>query len=360
MLAANALIPGLDDIVRHGDLNKRAEMVRQITELFVRGASHFRADHVALFDGVLTRLVPETGSEVRSELAGRLSALGNAPPGLIGQLVRDEDISISGPLLRRSPQLDETTLVEIARLRGQIHLMAMSERSTLSPPVTDVMVRRADREVVRKLAGNAGAEFSDTGYRGLIRRATQDGVLALTVGQRDDLSAPLLKDLLASSPDVIRRRLFEAAKPSIKVAINRTMRELSSLPTQLAAKRDFTPAQRAIVALNQAGGLNEPALLRFAAGYQYEEAVAALSLMSGVRIETLDELIMGERPDPILILGKSLGVAWATTRALIGLRLGPGRMPSAPDLEEARLNFERLAPATAQRVLSFWKTRSVR
>jgi hypothetical protein len=35
-------------------------------------------------------------------------------------------------------------------------------------------------------------------------------------------------------------------------------------------------------------------------------------------------------------------------------------MPSAPDLEEARLNFERLAPATAQRVLSFWKTRSVR
>jgi uncharacterized protein (DUF2336 family) len=359
MLAANALVPGLEDVIRHGDLDKRAAMVRQITELFVQGATQFRADHVALFDGVLTRLVPETGSDVRGELATQMSALGNAPPGLIEQLVRDEDIGVSGPLLRRSLQLDETTLVELARVRGQIHLMAMSERPTLSPPITDVMVRRGDREVARKIAGNAGAAFSEAGYSGLVRRAAQDGVLALTVGQRDDLSMPMLKDLLAASPDVVRRRLFEAARPSSKVAINRAMRELSSLPTQLAAKRDFSPAQRAIMVLNQAGGLNEPALLRFATAYQYEEAVAALSVMCGVRIETLDELIMGERPDPVLILGKSLGITWPTTRALIALRLGPGRTPAAADVEEARLNFDRLAPATAQRVLGFWKTRGI-
>jgi hypothetical protein len=39
------------------------------------------------------------------------------------------------------------------------------------------------------------------------------------------------------------------------------------------------------------------------------------------------------------------------------LRLGPGRSPAAPDVEEARQNFERLVPATAQRVLTFWQTR---
>ena len=47
----------------------------------------------------------------------------------------------------------------------------------------------------------------------------------------------------------------------------------------------------------------------------------------------------------------------ATVRALILLRLGPNRVPSAADIEIARVNFERLVPATAQRVMNFWKAR---
>ena len=90
----------------------------------------------------------------------------------------------------------------------------MSERPTLSPDLTDVIVRRGDREVVRRAAGNAGAPFSPAGYSALIKRAGQDGVLTLTVGQRDDLSATQLKDLLAGSIDVVRRRLFEVVKPA--------------------------------------------------------------------------------------------------------------------------------------------------
>ena len=104
-------------------------------------------------------------------------------------------------------------LIEIARIKGQGHLLAMSERPKLSADLTDVIVRRGDREVVRRAAGNAGAQFSPAGYSTLIKRASQDGVLTLTVGQRDDLSAPQLKDLLAGSVDIVRRRLFEVVKP---------------------------------------------------------------------------------------------------------------------------------------------------
>ena len=47
--------------------------------------------------------------------------------------------------------------------------------------------------------------------------------------------------------------------------------------------------------------------------------------MSGVKIATLDRLISGDRYDPILIVGKTIGLEWATVRALIMLRLGPNR-----------------------------------
>jgi hypothetical protein len=79
--------------------------------------------------------------------------------------------------------------------------------------------------------------------------------------------------------------------------------------------------------------------------------------MSGVNIATIDRLISGDRHDPVLILGKTLGLEWVTVRALILLRLGPSRVASPADIENARLNFVRLMPSTAARVVSFWQLR---
>ena len=149
--------------------------IRQISELFVQGADHFRPEHVNLFDGILTGLVPQTEIGARAELAERLSAIPNAPPALVDQLVREDEIVIAGPLLRRSPLIDEPTLIDIARGKGQGHLLAISGRPSLSTELTDVIVRRGDREVVRSVAGNAGARFSPTGYTGLVKRAGDDG-----------------------------------------------------------------------------------------------------------------------------------------------------------------------------------------
>jgi len=357
MTAATSLIPGLDEIVRAGDPKRLAEAARGISELFLQGAAGFRPDHVDLFDGILTTLVPHREMAARADLAERLSLLGNAPPALVGQLAREDEISVAGPLLRRSSVIDDGTLIEIAGIKGQGHLLAMSERPKLSAGLTDVIVRRGDREVVRRAARNAGALFSPTGYSALIRRAGPDGVLTLAVGQRDDLSGPQLKALLEGSIDVVRRRLFEVASPGRQAAISRTMSEISGVPEVVGGRRDFAPAQRTILALHRTGELNEAALLGFARSYKYEETVAALAALSGVKIATLDRLIAGDRYDPILIVGKTIGLQWATVRAVILLRLGANRVPAPADIESARVNFSRLMPSTAERVVNFWQTK---
>jgi uncharacterized protein (DUF2336 family) len=309
------------------------------------------------FDGALINLVPDTEIASRAELAERLSFIANAPRGLVGQLAREDEILIAGPLLRRSPVIDEGALIDIARIKGQGHLLAMSERPTLSAGVTDVIVRRGDREVVRRAAGNAGALFSQTGYSVLITRASQDGVLTLKVGQRDDLSDQHLKDLLAGldryhPPPAVRGGQARQAGRD-QAGDERNFRR----PEPVESLRDFAPAQRTILALHSAGELNEAALLGFAKAFKYEESIAALAAMSGVKIGTLDRLITGERYDPILIVGKVVGLEWATVRALILLRLGAHRVPSPTDIESARVNFARLMPSTAQRVVNFWQTR---
>ena len=103
-----------------------------------------------------------------------IAALANAPPTLIGQLAREDDISIAGPVLRRSPVLDEQALVEIARMKGQDHLLAMTERPKLSPDLTDVMVHRGERDVDQaRRRPMPGALFSTIGYSALVKRAAR-------------------------------------------------------------------------------------------------------------------------------------------------------------------------------------------
>jgi uncharacterized protein (DUF2336 family) len=357
MTIATSLVPGLDDIVTGTDPKRRTEAARRVADLFFQDAATLRPRQVELLDEILIDLVPTAELITRAELAERLSLFDNAPRALVGQLARENELLVAGPLLRRSPVLDKQLLLEIAEAKGQGHLLAMSERAALSPELTDVMLRRGDRDVVRRTAGNNGAMFSESGYSELIKRASQDGVLTITVGQRNDLSDERLKQLLAGSLDVVRRRLFDVVKPERQAAIKQAVAELTGAPARLESKRDFVQAQRTILALHESGNLTEAALLNFAKAYRHEESIAALSAMSGVKIATLDNLISGDRHDPILIVGKAIGLEWATVRALILLRLGPNRTPAPVDIENARVNFVRLMPSTAERVVGFWKTR---
>ena len=116
-----------------------------------------------LFDDVLVGLVPETEID---------SARGSGRPAVARWPMRrrrwsdnwraNDDILIAGPLLRRSPLIDEPTLVEIARVKGQDASAGdFRTRRRCRPTVTDVIIRRGDREVVRSVAANAGAQFSE-------------------------------------------------------------------------------------------------------------------------------------------------------------------------------------------------------
>lgn len=357
MTVATSLIPGLDEIVKRGDPRRRSDVARAIAELFFQDASKLQPDLVDLFDNLLRDLVPHAELSARIDLAERLSQIANAPRRLVGQLARENEILVAGPVLRRSPVLDEAALIEIARLRGQGHLLAMTERPRLSADLTDVLVERGDRDVVRRAAGNAGAEFSPGGYSELIKRAGQDGVLTLKLGQRDDLSGEQLKELLGGTLDVIRRRLSTVVKPARQAEIRRAMSEIEEAGLPPGPRRDFTAAQRTVLGLKRDGHLGESALLGFAKAGKYEESIATLAAMSGVRLSVLDRLTAGDRYDPILILGRVLNLGWPTVRALILLWYGPQRTPADADMEAARANFARLMPATAERVVTFWRSR---
>lgn len=356
MSAAASLIPELEDVIQHGSREKRAETLKRITSLFVDGASSFNEDHVRVFDEVFGRLIAEIESRARAELSHRLAPVENAPVTVVRRLAQDDDIAVAGPMLARSERLDEPSLIEIARSKGQAHLLAISERSEIAEAVTDVLVKRGDREVIRNVADNMRARLSETGFSTLVRRAEGDGVLAEKVGQRPDIPAHLFRSLLMQATEVVQRRLLAKAKPETATEIRRVLAKVSNEIGAKAMPRDYTAAQRNVLALRQARGLGESELAELAKAEKFEETVVALALLCQVPLDVIDRLMSAERPDPVLILCKSAGFGWQTVRAIMLAR--PGRQgTSTQGLEEAYGNFERLSSSTAQRVVRFWQVR---
>ncbi len=236
MSAAHALIPEIQDALRRAAPRRRGELAAHIANLFAAGADRFSAEHIELFDQLLLGIIAETELRVRADLAARMAPIPNAPPTLIASLARDTEITVAAPVLQHSPLLDEDTLVEIARMRGQQHLFAISSRPALSPPVTDVILRRGDREVVRELAANSTAEFSDYGFNTLVKRASADVALGIAVGRRPDLPRPYLHRLLIGAVDMVRQGVLAGVAPERRADVEEMVVAVSG-PPQLADGR---------------------------------------------------------------------------------------------------------------------------
>jgi uncharacterized protein (DUF2336 family) len=165
MQAQSSLLRELEHSIRDGSPGQRVDKLRRVTDLFVHRADQYNEEQVELFDSVIGRLAAEIEKSARAELANRLAPLASAPPEILRALAHDEEIAVSGPVLAQSPRLSADDLIEIARTKGQAHLLAISGRARLSPAVTDVLVERGDGEVAHRVVANEGAAFSETGLR---------------------------------------------------------------------------------------------------------------------------------------------------------------------------------------------------
>jgi uncharacterized protein (DUF2336 family) len=355
-MADPALLTELEQVIQRGSPAHIEAMLKRLTTLFVDGATRFHEDHVEVFDDVLNRLITEIESKARAELSDRLARLGNAPTKVVRRLAQDDNISIAGPVLQHSPRLADNDLLAIAKQKGQAHLLAITNRSQIGEAVTDVIVRRGDREVLRSMAGNPGARLSADGFSTLVKKATQDSLLAEKVGQRPDISPAKFRELLSHATSVVRERLMATAKPEAKAEIRRLMDDISEDVADAKLSRDYTRAQQAVLKLHRAGRLDPAAIKEAARDGRYEEVVAGLSLLVRAPLDIVDRVMAGERPDPVLILCKTAGFGWPAVKSVLMARAKANGLSSSGI--DSGANFDRLSITTAQRMVRFWQQRA--
>ena len=85
MSGFGAIIAELEDAFQSGVSEKRVNMLRRVTDLFISGANAYTEEHVALFDDVIGRLSRGIEAKVRAELSHRLAPVAGAKEQLDGR-----------------------------------------------------------------------------------------------------------------------------------------------------------------------------------------------------------------------------------------------------------------------------------
>jgi len=351
-----ALIGELENALRDGSPDKRLATLRRLTDLFLHDADRLNEQQIKVFDDVLMHLIHRIETKALIQLSTVLAPVDNAPIDVIRRLAHDEEIEVAGPVLVRSIRLSDDDLVRVAETRSQQHLLAISGRASLIEMVTDVLVRRGDRDVVHTLAGNAGARFSEQGYATLVENAESDEGLFVKLGRRLDIPLQLLRQLLRRATSTVRAHLLASAPPEAQEKIQGAIASIAQeIDQEAAGPRDFQRSSRVVHEINRNGKLSEATIAEFAARYHYEEVISALALLSSAPVHLIEVLMRNLRPDGLVVACKAAGLKWPTISVILKNRFTHHTI-SKDDLDAARSAFLALSQPTAQRTLRFWQT----
>ena len=345
------LLEELQAALSHGTVARRVETLRRVTDLFLGNAVDYLDDHIRVFDDVFQCLIEQIETSARALLADRLAPISAAPPKIIRTLALDEVIEVSGPVLSKSERLDETTLIEIARTRGQAHLKAISLRRVLSEALTDVLVTRGNADVVQSTVSNPGARLSEGSLSDLVTRAERDDDLATCIGLRPDLPRHYYLKLVAKASLSVRKKL-EAAHPELADEVSSVVQEVAQRVRAATMTKQTEMARALVRSLHEDGRLNESQVTIFAEQGKFDETNAGLAALAGVAVETAETMMIESRTEGVMILAKVAGMSWPSVRAIIAMRekLSGG---SQTDMLSLRDAYEALRSSTAQQVLRF-------
>jgi uncharacterized protein (DUF2336 family) len=272
------------------------------------------------------------------------------------------------------PELDEVVERGSAERRAQTLRQITTLFLESAPRLSDEQVALFDDVIGRLMAGCDAEALGELARRiawvvnaplGVLRKLAEDDNITiaepvLREGRLDDADLLHIAEtkgqahLLALAK---RRQIGEALAKVLTERGNETvLRALAAKGLARPARRDVAAVFAAMRARDQEHKLDEVDIAGFAQAGRYEDMIAALALVCSVPIEVVDRLMNGERPDPVLILGRAAGFSWPTVRAIIGAR--PGDKLSSETMKVASENFERLTAATAQRVVRYWQVRN--
>lgn len=353
---AGSRLPDLIQLAGEPSSEKRRALLRELTEHFFGSANRTAAED-ALYDTVLSSLAAEMETVVRAELAARFALSADAPRGLIRKLANDE-FAVADAVLRDSPVLTDDDLLGVVRSRGQDHLRAVSERSTVSEAVSDVIVERGDDETLGTLLRNDGARLSRSASETAVERAKVNPELHAAAVERAALPADLLNEMYFVVEARLRQRIL-AQNASMDPALLESA--LAAGRTRIATgdgtlPPDYSESHAYVEELRAAQQLTPGMLARFLRSGSRTSFLIALSQLADIDFHTASQIVARKEVDALAVVCRAADLDRTLFLTFAVVIIGGEENAMGKAHIYARL-YEDLQRDAALRTLRFWRMR---
>ncbi|WP_075215418.1 DUF2336 domain-containing protein [Mongoliimonas terrestris] len=335
---------------------RRNELMRGVASLFAFASERCTLEQIEIYDDVMSRLAEMVEREALAFAAEKIAPLRRAPQNVIRRLAADEDATVAGPVLEKSPVLSERDLLDVAGNRGNEHLLAIARRFHLSEAVTETVVSRGDPSVKRTVASNHGAILGERALAEIVHQAMTDVETAKALGTRPDTPDGVIEALTEKAAEEVRRALHSAGKDrpiaDLQEAARRAAERMSN--TYWLGLYDFESAWEKL--LNQGGRrvASEPLLFQYAAEDRFADVVSVFAILADLSLEEAKHWLVRTDVEPFVTSARAQGFKMTTVQML--LKSGPWKHRLTPVQRRDALNaFVEMDPRQARQRLQAWR-----
>jgi len=217
-----------------------------------------------------------------------------------------------------------------------------------------VIADRGERNVIRNLASNTSALFSDAGYNGMVDRAEADDELTEILGLRIDLPFEFLRVLLYRATEAVRARLSLIAPPNFGRNQSYTAGDPRQRTSETAGA-EFQSGRRRGETDERPERAKRRRHHQVRGSQKIPQSRRGLGILNNsAPTEMMMRLLVGVRADLILIPCKSAGLGWIAVEAILCHRPVKHQIDEAT-LKLASMDYARLSVGTAERTVRFWQ-----
>jgi uncharacterized protein (DUF2336 family) len=319
---------------------RRAALLASITDLYGHAGHAVSPPTAALYCEIVLGVFGALTEAEQAALADRIASLTNAPAAILCHLATHSGATAE-PVLRHSVAFDDPSLVSLAATLPHDRLCAMASRAWISEAVSDALLDRGDRAVLRLLAHNPGARFSQHGLAILVDEAEQ------TLAQRRIEAASA-----AAGP---RGQVISFPAGTARGATRRALASSTGSGAVIA----LPLAERLPVDAAPAGTSTSPVasvIATVASGDRMLEVAGLLAAFAGLPVDMVRRMIAKPDTMPLAVLCKAAGVSVETFAAIAAIR-GRRHGQGSDTVETLVRAYEALTAADVARALRFLRAR---
>ncbi|MCE9522120.1 MAG: DUF2336 domain-containing protein [Alphaproteobacteria bacterium] len=347
----------LIELAKEPSSDKRRELLRQVTDVFLDNAPSYSATERDHFGVILGHVAADMDIAVRKQLSKQFANVPSAPHSLILQLANDE-FGVAKEVLLKSTVLTDDDLIAIARNHTQEKLEAIAGRHTVSEAVSHALVENGDDQIVVKLISNTGAKVSRETMTRVVERSENNEALQAPLIARTDMPPDMLQDMFTFVSGELRAKITKTLESLPPEVIDAAFKEAEKgfAEDMRQARASERRAMAYVNELIRLKKLTEPQLHELLRNNKNVEFVHAFARLVDVDLKTVRRIFNTCNVEGVAVMCKSARFDRATFTAVIFF-LDPTPKRSLQVANELAPLYDRVSPESAQRVLRFWRVR---